>query len=334
MTESGFFVILNKYVTLTCTFDLLKSWRGGRLTRGMLLLLVGSLGFWNIYTAQAQSERPADYVLGSSSIKLLTQPGAMLPVIVPVRNTTGSVWDGGQLQLGTMFSTGDRDRPSVWKTSDWMSDTRIGLRDRYTFVAPNQVAGFSFTMKAPDRSGWYHEYFQPMLNGQWLAGEPIVIEIQVGDVLQVQSAAAKEIRIYRKQQVGEWLENGYVVASLPISSGKPGYTTPAGKYTIINHFEEAYSQKYRLYMGHWMGLSKEGVGYQGYGLHSLAYWKIAKQPYPDGTIKNGRLYLANRVYEDVLHLGKPMSHGCMRFPIAAAEIMFNWAPDGTSVTVV
>lgn len=312
----------------------MQSKLGGQLLRGLTLTLVGGLGFWNIYSAQAQSVTPTDYLLASSPINLITQPTSSLPVVVPIKNTSSTPWEAGQIQLGTIYSTGDKDRPSIWKATDWQSATRISLPDTTRRVMPNQVIEFHFTMQAPARVGQYREYFQPILGGAWLAGAPIVIQIQVGDELSVQSVVDKQVKIYRKEQNADWLEHGYIVATLPISSGKAGYTTPKGNYTILNHYEEAYSSKYSLYMGNWMGLTREGYGFQGIGMHSLAYWKIAKQPYPDGTIKNGRLYLKNRVYEDVLHLGKVMSHGCIRFGIAEAAVLYGWAPNGTPVTII
>jgi lipoprotein-anchoring transpeptidase ErfK/SrfK len=255
-------------------------------------------------------------------------------VVVPIKNTGSTSWDGSQLQLGTTYSTGDKNRPSIWQSPDWVSDTRIGLNQPNKLIKPGKIAEFQFTMQVPKFAGQYREYFQPVLGDSWLVGEPIVIQIQVGDGVTVQSVETKEIQIYRASQQTNWLENGYIVATLSVSTGKSGYTTPSGRWRIYNRFEEAYSAKYKLYMGNWLGIAKEGVGFKGYGMHSLAYWKIAKPPYPDGTIKNGRLYVNHRVYEDVLHLGKPMSHGCIRNSIDAARVLYGWAPNNTLVTVI
>lgn len=313
---------------------LLPNWH--RLIAISSVAVIGTLGFWNIYQADAQAMVNSDYVLANSNLEISAQPSTTIPIMVAVRNLTNQVWAPDKLRLGTVFSTGDTDRASNWKTETWLSATRIGpmAGSRPTYF--NQIAVFSFTIKAPLYHGVYKEYFRPLIEGeQWLVGEPIVLTIRVGDGVQIQEVApAKEVKIYRKTQQADWLENGVVVATLPISSGKSGYTTPAGEYTIINQFEEAYSAKYSLYMGNWMGIAKNGVGFRGYGMHSLAYWKIKHQPYPDGTIKNGRLYTNGRVYEDVNHLGEPMSHGCIRFGIQEAKVLYNWASVGTPVTIV
>jgi hypothetical protein len=304
------------------------------IARWGILTVVGGLGFFNIYSAHAQELNPIDYLLASQRINLITQPQAVIPVVVPIKNTSAVPWDSAKLELGTVYSTADKNRPSAWKTADWESATRIRLSEPDRWIMPNQIAEFRFTMQSPKFFGQYREYFQPVLDEVWLTGDPVVLQIQVGEEVVTQSTVSKEIRVYRKSQTAEWLESGFVVATLPISSGKTGYATPAGRYTIINHAKEAYSEKYSLYMGNWMGLAREGVGFQGFGLHSLAYWKTTNHPYADGTIKNGRLYIGNRVYEDALHLGKAMSHGCIRQGVEESAVAYDWAPDGTLVTVI
>ncbi|MCK4554035.1 L,D-transpeptidase, partial [Candidatus Parcubacteria bacterium] len=64
-----------------------------------------------------------------------------------------------------------------------------------------------------------------------------------------------------------------------------------------------------LWMPWWMSLQS---GY--FGIHELPEW-------PDGS-KEG---------ED--HLGKPVSHGCIRLGIGPAEFLYNWAEIGTQVFI-
>jgi len=306
-----------------------------KVAKGGTIISLGLLGFWNIYQAEAQATAPTDYLLVGKPIEITTQPEAIVPVVVPIKNVSGTSWSSANLRLGTVFSTGDKDRASAWQTADWLSNTRIDLKVSKT-IFNYQTVGFNFTMKAPSRAGLYKEYFQPLLGeNQWLAGEPVVITINVGDSLQVQSAPEKEVRMYRKTQEGEWLENGYVVATFPISSGKNGYTTPAGRYRIMNHIPDAYSSEYSLWMPYWMGLSNEKYGFRGYGTHALPYWKVNPARYEEGKVyPGGRLYSQGRLYEGYSHLGRPVSHGCVRWGINEARVLYSWAPDGTPVTVV
>lgn len=305
------------------------------LSKWGALTVIGGLGFVNIFSASAQGLTSTDFVLASPRINLITQPQASLPVVVPVKNTSGTPWNSDQIRLGTIYSTGDTDRPSVWKAADWQSDSRIGSAEVGRRIMPNQIMEFHFTMQAPSRAGQYREYFRPILGDQWLAGDPIVIQIQVGEELTVQSDQEKAIKIYRRSQQVELEEHGYVVATLPISSGKSGYTTPAGQYTIMNHVDTAYSSEYKLWMPNWMALSNVRTGFRGYGMHSLPYWKVNPAKYEEGKIyPGGRLYTQGKLFEGYSHLGKPVSHGCVRSGIRESGIIYNWAPDGTPVTIV
>ncbi|MEK7518937.1 MAG: L,D-transpeptidase family protein [Patescibacteria group bacterium] len=99
-----------------------------------------------------------------------------------------------------------------------------------------------------------------------------------------------------------------------ISTGKWSTPTPLGAFTTQNKIPTAYSRRYALYMDNWMAITPDGA----YGIHSLPYRKL----------KNGGVY-----YEGVAHLGKRVSHGCIRLsPKESAEV-FKWASVGTSVTV-
>jgi len=301
------------------------------------IAIIGGLGFWNIYRAEAQSATGADYILVNQNLEMTAQPETAIPVIVAIRNLTKEAWPSDKLQLGTIFSTSDKDRNSVWTNDSWLSATRIGLHGTGQPIYPNKIATFAFTMKVPAYHGMYKEYFMPIMEGaRWLDGVPIVFTFIVGGEVQIQAAIpTKEVRIYRKTQQAEWLEDGYVVATLPISSGKSGYATPAGQYKIMNHILNAYSSEYKLWMPNWMGLSSNKYGFLGYGMHALPYWNVNPARYEEGKIyPGGRLYTQGRLYEGYSHLGVAVSHGCVRWGIREAEIMYNWAPEGTPVIVV
>lgn len=300
------------------------------------ITIIGGLGFWNICRAEAQALTGTDYILVSQNLQVLTQPATTIPVVVAIRNLSNQVWPAEQLRLGTVFSTGETDRPSTWRADDWLSDVRIGLKNSPQPIYPNQTATFTFNLRAPLYQGMYKEYFTPVLEGsRWLVGAPIVFDIQVGSPVEIQEVApAKEIQIYRKTQQMNLVENGYIIATLDVSSGKSGYTTPAGKYTIMNHVADAYSSEYNLWMPNWMALSSDRYGFRGYGIHSLPYWRVSAAKYTEGKIyPGGRLYTDGRLYEGYSHLGIAVSHGCVRTGIRESGIIYNWAPDGTPVTI-
>lgn len=306
----------------------------------VILGLLVITGGGQLYQVWAEVPSDSDYLLITNAPNLKLTPGEIREVSLIIQNTgNGLWWEGNSLRLGTVFSNGIADRPSIWSTDSWLSNMRvapIGLENKS--VRPRQMATFKFTIKTPTKIGLYKEYFQPLLEGShWLTGTPIGLTLQVGEMNEVtiQEAQPKLIRINRTTQTGEWIENGFVVATLPVSTGKSGYTTPAGKYTIFNHIENAYSQEYELWMPNWIGLKSVTRGIQGYGIHGLPYWKVRASKFEEGKIyPGGRLYTAGRLYEGYSHLGMAMSHGCIRFGVGESAALFAWAENGTPVLVV
>jgi lipoprotein-anchoring transpeptidase ErfK/SrfK len=304
------------------------------LTIGLALVLCFStVKFYTHVGAQVEIAG-LDYAAISSPGFMRFEPKEKKTVEVVIQNVSSSTWDKGMLALTTSYSTGDLNRPSVWQGNAWQNDTTIRPVNTDN-IQPGKKARFVFELAAPQYAGLYKEYFKLTADGFGpLGGDPVIITVQVGNPIIAQAAEPKEIRVYKNSQQSNLIENGYIVATLAISSGKAGYVTPTGTYRVMNKFTEAYSQKYKLYMGNWMGLITEKGVYEGYGLHSLAYWKTKKPLYPDGTIKDGRLYEGNKVYEDALHLGTPMSHGCVRYGVEESGVLFGWAEVGTLVKVI
>ena len=307
-----------------------------RIALTITLALALSFGTVKFYVhVNAEGTRPGlDYVTINTPGLLKFEPQEKKTVWLTIQNVSSTTWDKGNLALTTSYSTGDLGRPSIWQGTGWQNNTTI-LPNNTDNIVPGGKALFSFELDAPKYAGYYKEYFELTNGGDTaLNGDPILFTLQVGQPIATQAVEAKEVRVYKSTQQSNWVENGYIVATLPISSGKPGYVTPSGNYRIFNKATEAYSPKFALYMSNWMGLTSDTRGYEGYGLHSLAYWKTPKPIYPNGTIKDGRLYVDNRVYEDVDHLGTPMSHGCIRYDINPSGVLYKWADVGTLVRVI
>ena len=99
-------------------------------------------------------------------------------------------------------------------------------------------------------------------------------------------------------------ENGEIVASFPVSTGREGYPTPTGDFAVTAKNPDAVSSKY---------------------------------PEPDGGAPmpwalrfRGRMYWMHG--GDLV--GAPASHGCVRLRNRDAEWLFTWAPIGTPFTIV
>ncbi|PKL57500.1 MAG: hypothetical protein CVV34_07170, partial [Methanomicrobiales archaeon HGW-Methanomicrobiales-5] len=117
------------------------------------------------------------------------------------------------------------------------------------------------------------------------------------------------LRVNLQGQTLDYLLNGYVWKSFSISSGKASMPTPKGEFTIANKIEKAWSRAYGLWMPYWMGISGTRAGF-----HELPIW-------PNGY----------REGED--HLGKAVSHGCVRLGVGAAEYVYERIQVGDRVVI-
>ncbi len=101
---------------------------------------------------------------------------------------------------------------------------------------------------------------------------------------------------------------GVLIFDTPVSSGIYD-TTPRGEFKIRNKHPKAWSS-YGLWMPYWMAITPDGK----YGIHELPVW-------PNGY------------REGVNHLGRPVSHGCVRVGTVAAERIYNLTEVGTPVFI-
>jgi len=120
----------------------------------------------------------------------------------------------------------------------------------------------------------------------------------------------KYIDINLSAQVMSIFENGKILESFMVSSGKKGMDTPKMETKIYNKSPRPFSKAYGLFMPNWMALVSDGK----YGIHELPEWP--------GGYKEG----AN-------HLGIPVSHGCVRLGVGSAEKVYNFAEVGTPVII-
>ncbi|MEK7202816.1 MAG: L,D-transpeptidase family protein [Patescibacteria group bacterium] len=118
---------------------------------------------------------------------------------------------------------------------------------------------------------------------------------------------AKKIEINLKQQKLSYYLSNVELGEFPISSGKKN-TTPKGNFKISNKSIKAWSL-YGLWMPYWLGIENKK-----FGIHELPIW-------PNGY------------REGQNHLGKPVSHGCVRLGIGPAKLIYDWAEIGTLVII-
>lgn len=123
-------------------------------------------------------------------------------------------------------------------------------------------------------------------------------------------STGKYIDINLSNQVMTLFEEGVLRDAFLVSSGRAGMATPQGEYVIHNKAMHPWSKRYLLYMPYWMAITSDGK----YGIHELPEWP--------GGYKEG----AN-------HLGRPVSHGCVRLGVGSAKMVYDWASEGTPVIV-
>lgn len=111
-----------------------------------------------------------------------------------------------------------------------------------------------------------------------------------GPVLIVVSLLEQQAYVYR---------NGIRIGMTPVSTGKPGYETPTGVFTILQKHREHYSNRYDNGPMPYM----QRLTWDGIALHAG--------------------YLP----------GYPASHGCVRLPYAFSEALFGITTQGMTVVV-
>lgn len=107
------------------------------------------------------------------------------------------------------------------------------------------------------------------------------------------------VEVSLSKQLAQIVKDGKVVRVISISSGRPGFDTPTGRFAVYLKDPNAYSRKYDAPMP----LASFFTG--DYGLHQSA---------------------------DVP--GSPASHGCVRVPAAFASEVYEFAAMGRPVVIV
>jgi hypothetical protein len=109
------------------------------------------------------------------------------------------------------------------------------------------------------------------------------------------------------QSLHAWFETESI-ASSPISSGKPGFSTPPGSYTILQKIP---IQRLR-------GRVRDET------------WNIPGVPWIM-VFRGGGFYVHSVYWHD--DFGTPVSHGCVTLPVDFAEWLYEWTPLGTRLWI-
>lgn len=282
---------------------------------------------------------PYQYEIVNRSQDIALKPGNLGLLVATLKNTGTAIWNASEVELHAIHIGGANDRKSYFSTNEWRGGSVIQsgapLEGKQSVVRPGQTINMYVPIEVPDTShdAIYKEDFKFYIGNTPMAGPILNWLIQIGSEVTYQSTSDEHIQIWLDEQRLWMVKDNIVIMNVPISSGTVGYWTPTGKYTIMNHIDTAYSAAYGLYMDYWMAIKNNINGFRGYGLHALPHWKVAQGNRIEGEVVNGRLYTEGKLYEDYAHLGKPMSHGCVRLGLATSEILYRWAKNGTEVII-
>lgn len=138
---------------------------------------------------------------------------------------------------------------------------------------------------------------------------------------------APSIRIDLNQQIAYFYKGGQLVGKAAVSTGREGYRTPPGNYTIMEKTVDKYSNLYG-----------EIVDANGNVVKTPADVRRDRVP-PGGRFKYSPMPYWMRLTSSGVgmhagHLpGFPASHGCIRLPDDMAVTFFNNVQVGTPVTI-
>lgn len=115
----------------------------------------------------------------SQSDYIALQPLEITTVWVKFLNTGEATWynyGDHPVRLGTSHS---QDRQSIFYKHTWLSENRAAKLQE-SEVKPGEYGTFEFYLKAPEQTGTYQEYFQPVIDGiTWMEDWGVYWEIKV-----------------------------------------------------------------------------------------------------------------------------------------------------------
>lgn len=231
---------------------------------------------------------------------------------------------------------------AFYDINSWHSKNRISLTEAE--VRPDQTGTFSFKINVngkeaaseqqfrlvQEQVGWFGPVFTVRYDPSSSDTEEALLEEEVSDPEPVENIMPKEfeltpvfvgpvpppvkrVEIDLKVNRLRTFENDAMQEEYVISPGKWNTPTPTGDFKIYNKARDAYSRSFKLWMPNWNAITANGA----YGIHGLPYWKT----------RNGR------VYEGASHLGKGVSHGCVRLSVSDSNEFYEWADNGTPVNI-
>lgn len=213
----------------------------------------------------------------------------------------------------------DQDEVNIYQTSIDRADTDgDGYSDRQELLAgysPHSPKNIKLVDNDQDQDGlsdfWELRFSTNLLMAD-TDGDNINDGAEIDQATDPRQAGVVKLPIrldvsLSRQELTYWLA-GVKFKQFPVSSGAPRTPTPVGQYQVINKSPKAWSP-YGLWMPYWLGLDRGQFGF-----HELPIW-------PNGY------------REGANHLGKAVSHGCIRLGVGPAKYLYDRVDVGTVVNI-
>lgn len=138
---------------------------------------------------------------------------------------------------------------------------------------------------------------------------------------------APSIVIDLSEQTARFYRGGVEVGTVPVSTGREGYNTPTGNFSVIEKDRNHVSTLYGDYVDSSGAVVMKNIGVNENKRPPGAHFQGAPMP--------NFLRVTGGVGMHAGYLpGYAASHGCIRLPHGAAEKFFENAPAGTPVSIV
>jgi len=214
----------------------------------------------------------------------------------------------------------DQDEINIYSTDPYSRDTdKDGYSDREELLAgfsPHNPKPVSLADNDQDGDG-LSDFWELRFRTNLIVADTDGDGINDGQEIEAATNPREAVKaklpmrldiILSRQELTYWLD-GVKFKQFPVSTGKPGMPTPKGHFTVVNKYPKAWSKPFGLWMPYWLGLD-----HGQFGIHELPIW-------PNGY------------REGADHLGKPVSHGCIRLGIGPAKYLYDRVDIGTEVNI-
>lgn len=214
----------------------------------------------------------------------------------------------------------DQDETAIYHTDPQKSDTDgDGFSDgeelKNGYSPYNPKKGLKLENSDADKDGLSDRmelnfHTNPLVSDTDADGFADGKEVDSGfDPTKPNAKLPKRINVNLAKQELSYYLGDVRMGTYTVSTGKSSTPTPRGTFKIGNKSKRAWSKAFGLWMPYWMGMAGERFGF-----HELPEWP------------GGRKEGAN-------HLGRPVSHGCIRLGVGPAEKLYKWAEVGTTVII-